>query len=314
MLNLGFPKGQFWAPFYFSFLLMIYLKVSKFFIRLFADDTFLCTQNKDLLLLEREVNTELIKVYKWLASNKLTLNMDKSKCMIISKKKKTSTMSIRINGKELKHCDSYKYLGVYIDKDLSWRPHIDHICKKISKACGALAKTRHYVCDDTLSSIYYALINSYVRYGVVTWGNASADTLQPLHTLTSRALKIMSSSPFGRVDVKPIYEYFKVLDVYQTFTLESGKFVYKSKNALLPLSNIASHFTREVTNHGLGLRNRNNAVSVVPVDLLSSYEQKSIQHRAGKIWDEIPECVKDSEFFGSFKRKYKKHLLGTGTE
>ena len=156
-------------------------QVSKFFIRLFADDTFLCAQNEGLWNLEREVNTELIKVYKWLVANKLTLNMDKSKCMLISKKRKTSNMVIRINGKELKHCESYKYLGVYFDKNLSWKPQIEHVCKKISKACGALAKTRHFVGEDTLVSIYYALINSYVRYGAVAWGNASTEVLQPLN-------------------------------------------------------------------------------------------------------------------------------------
>ena len=37
--------------------------------------------------LEREVNKELELIYRWLVSNKLTLNIKKSKFMIISKKK-----------------------------------------------------------------------------------------------------------------------------------------------------------------------------------------------------------------------------------
>ena len=182
-IKFGVPQGSILGPLLFLIFINDLPQASNFFIRLFADDTFLCAQNEDLLLLEKEVNRELTKVYKWLASNKLTLNMDKSKCMIISKKRKTSNMSIRINGKELKHCDSYKYLGVYIDKNLSWKPHIEHVCKKVSKACGALAKTRHYVNVDTLTSIYYALFNSYVRYGLASWGNASTETLHPLITL-----------------------------------------------------------------------------------------------------------------------------------
>ena len=220
-------------------------------------------------------------------------------------------MSIRINGKELKHCESYKYLGVYFDKNLSWKPQIEHVCNKISKACGALAKTRHFVDEDTLVSIYYALINSYVRYGAVAWGNASAEVLQPLHSLINRAVKIMSFSPFGRVATQPIYKYFNILNIDQTFTLEYGKFIFKSKNALLPISTIASHFTREVVSHVHGLRPRNTGVSIVPAELLSMYAQKSIQHKSAKIWDEIPETIRDAEFFGAFKRQYKKHLLST---
>ena len=57
-------------------------------MKLFADDTFLCAQNEDINLLEEEVNVEINKVYQWLVSNKLTLNVLKSKFMIISNKKR----------------------------------------------------------------------------------------------------------------------------------------------------------------------------------------------------------------------------------
>ena len=83
----------------------------KFYIKLFADDTFLCAKNKDLADLQRDVNTELDKVFIWLASNKLTLNTDKSKFMIVSNKKNIPNLSVKVNKLSLKSCDSYKYLG-----------------------------------------------------------------------------------------------------------------------------------------------------------------------------------------------------------
>ena len=94
--------------------------------------TFLCAQDDNIERLESTVNLELKKVYAWLASNKLTLNVSKSKFMMISSKKKTPNLSIFINDKPLEQCESYKYLGVFIDQNLSWKPHISHICKKIS--------------------------------------------------------------------------------------------------------------------------------------------------------------------------------------
>ena len=50
--------------------------------------------------------------------------------------------------------------------------------------------------------------------------------------------------------------------------------------------------------------------SIVP-ELLSTHTQKSIQHRAAKLWAEIPNVVRNKEFFGAFKRQHKKHLLST---
>ena len=72
---------------------------------------------------------------QWLAANKLTLNVSKSKFMIVSKKRKIHhQISVKINEEELEQCQSYKYLGVHIDKNLSWKAHIEHLCKKISKS------------------------------------------------------------------------------------------------------------------------------------------------------------------------------------
>ena len=73
------------------------------------------------LLLENDVNFELQKVYVWLASNKLTLNISKSKFMFFSNKKKVDhILDIKINGKSLEKSNSYKYLlGVIFDHDLT---------------------------------------------------------------------------------------------------------------------------------------------------------------------------------------------------
>ena len=38
-----------------------------------------------------------------------------------------------------------KYLGLLIDKNLSWKHHIDSIATKISKNVGLIAKLRYYV-------------------------------------------------------------------------------------------------------------------------------------------------------------------------
>ena len=59
---------------------------TNLFMKLYADDTFLCAQNKDIKLLENEVNFEINKVYDWMRSNRLSQIILKSKYMIISKK------------------------------------------------------------------------------------------------------------------------------------------------------------------------------------------------------------------------------------
>ena len=184
----------------------------------------------------------------------------------------------------------------------------------MSKACGALAKIRHYVNTDILRNVYFALVNSYLRYGIVAWGNASVLSMNPLQVLTNRALRIMSFAPFGPIDTDPIYHYFRILDVDQTFSLEQGKFIFKSINDLLPISNIASHFDteRSIIRHNYSTRSRNNSMytPIVPTEYLSSFAQKSISIKRHEVWASIPDQVKHSESYDCFKRNYKKFLLG----
>ena len=61
-----------------------------------------------------------------------------------------------------------KYLGILIDKNLTWQHHIDAFSLKISKTVGLLAKLRHFVPRQILLKIYQSLIYPYIT-GLAAW-------------------------------------------------------------------------------------------------------------------------------------------------
>ena len=98
------------------------------------------------------------------------------------------------------------------------------------------------------------------------------------------------------------------MDVSQIFSLETGKFMFKSKNGILPIITIANHFERQRAEHNHNLRNRTNSL-ITPFVLLSTFKQKSIHNRGLNLWNDIPESIRFSESFNIFKKDYKSHLL-----
>ena len=79
----GVPQGPVLGPFLFFLYtndLRRIAKKSTFY--LFADDTNIYFESSDLFHLQRTVNKELWKVRKWLESNRLVLNIDKTNFVI----------------------------------------------------------------------------------------------------------------------------------------------------------------------------------------------------------------------------------------
>lgn len=89
--------------------------------------------NGDLKTLESEFNEELSKVCTWLTVNKLTLNAEKSNYIIFHPRQKTLSFhpNIRIidsnsnTSQPLEIKKYFKYLGILINSNLSWKYHID---------------------------------------------------------------------------------------------------------------------------------------------------------------------------------------------
>ena len=62
-----------------------------------------------------------------------------------------------------------RYLGMLIDENLSMNSHNECISGRLRKANGALSLIRHYVPFSILRSIYYALFQPHIQYGLQIW-------------------------------------------------------------------------------------------------------------------------------------------------
>lgn len=155
----------------------------------FADDSNLFYRHKNIIDLQANVNDELNHINTWLCANKLSLNIEKSNFVIFRpyQRKLPIDINLNIRGKNLKQVEHVKYLGVFIDSNLSCKIHVDHLAKKMRESIGILSKMRYYTNSDILVRLYYALIYPFLIYALTTWENTYSTTLGPLVVLQKKS-------------------------------------------------------------------------------------------------------------------------------
>ena len=275
---------------------------------LFANDTSLFYSNNNIDHLEEIVNCELLKILNWLITNKLTLNTNKSNFMIIKprQRKLSKNVKLEINDEVLHEFECVKYLGVLIDKNLTWKEHIKYINTKVSKNTGILAKLRHFTPQDTLRNIYNAFISPFINYCTINWGGACATTLDPLNKSLKRAARII----FFKKQIahsRPLFKKFNSLKLDDTYKLECAKFMFDiSKGHCDDFFN--NYFQLSKDKHKIQTRQATSGKFSFS-KTRTKYKHSYITTSGVKIWNNIPFQTRNSPTKKLFAKHYKLILL-----
>ena len=300
-IKCGVPQGSVLGPLLFLLYINDITDSSKVFkFTLFADDTSLFYSHKNNPNAENIVNTELHKVSEWLAANKLSLNVDKSKLLYFSTFKSCYKLNLTINNETLKESNFTKYLGVLIDNKLLWTEQINAINLKLSKGIGLLAKIRHFVPKTVLRSLYFSFIHPHIEYNLLNWGMAAQTNLNSININMKKAIRIISFKDREEASV-PLFKEFNILPLDKCFQLKQAKFIWKLMNGYLPLS-IASNFKPHTTS--IGVRSQ----FPFPTPRLD-YARNHITFAGLKLWNDIPMKIKTIKFLKSFSKTLKSYFL-----
>ena len=105
--------------------------------------------------------------------------------------------------------------------------------KTISRNIGMLTKMKHYVPGYILYSLYCTLVLPYINYSILIWGNTCKTYLDKIFKLQKWAIRTILLQ-HNRSHTGPLFEKYNVLNVFDSFKLELGVFMYKHQTNLLP--------------------------------------------------------------------------------
>ena len=145
---------------------------------------------------------ELQRLDRWLKGNKLSLNVAKTRSMLITtKQKKYLTASNQASQPSIREdhieviCNT-KYLGVQIDENLTWKNEIKSVTEKAFCAIGFLKFAQYFLPKAIVKPLYTSIVEPHFQYCCSVWVCCnSADILQ-LQRLQSRGARIVTNSHF----------------------------------------------------------------------------------------------------------------------
>ena len=312
-IKCGVPQGSILGPLLFLLYINDIVMSSEIFkFTLFADDTSLFYSHKNEQDAIPILNAEFSKISNWLAANKLSLNVGKSKLLIFTNQKSRSTSTkpndtepsstqntakseLFINGEKLKEVDHAKYLGVLIDNKLKWNNQIDAINLKLSKGNGLLAKIRHYVPKSVLRSLFFSFINPHIDYNLLNWSMAASTKLDTVGNKLKKAVRIISFENYDTPST-PLFKNLNILPLSGAIKIKLAKFMWKLFNGLLPRS-ISANF------------HANPRTIISHHDSRLTSLERFVLFNGPKIWNEIPNSIKTKPSLNAFSKNLSKFYL-----
>ena len=325
-INCGVPQGSVLGPLLFLLYINDLPNISKVLnFYLFADDTNIYYESKSLKDLEKTINKELCKLYFWLNVNRLSLNIDKTNYIIFHPFNKPIKhhITIQINKKAISEKEFIKYLGVMMDSTLSWKYQILNISKKISRSIGVMYKLRPFLPLRVLKNIYYSLIYSHLIYAIEVWGSAFKTELDILLVLQKKASRLMTFNdtypivPGPLIPSDPLFiklETLKIMDIYK---YQVVKFIFKSIKKLTPI-NFHNWFITNYERCGVNINTRSNFNAdnskfiknlFIPFARTTNYGLKQLKVNGPRIWNELPNNIKNITSLTLFLRNIKLHYI-----
>ena len=168
---------------------------------LFADDLAVATQDSDVGKAREVSQQAAIEIESWASKWKMKLAAEKSETMLFTQWGKETDMEVPItlNGEVIKTSKQVTFLGVTLDRKLSFSKHVQGLRQKVKQRLRQLSALsgRTWGGDEgLLRSVYTTYIRSALEYAGGAWMPSASETaIQELGVEQNRAARTISAVP-----------------------------------------------------------------------------------------------------------------------
>ena len=130
---------------------------------------------------------------KWFKANSTKCNAKKFQFTILGKSTRQSII-LNINSIKIRESSSVILLGLTTDNRLTFKDHINILCRRASFKLHALRRIRKRLTTDEAKLLHNAFINSQFNYALIVWMCCYKQDYLKIENIQYKALKIVYNS------------------------------------------------------------------------------------------------------------------------
>jgi len=195
----------------------------------------------------------------------------------------------------LKQVDSLKFLGVTIDQHLTWKSHIQYICKKIRTSTGLIYHVSSFLPQKILIHLYYALINSNLSYCIESWGNALPTNIQMLKKIQNKVIRTIFNKTEGS---DALYKKANILTLDKLYQLRIAELAFKL-------------FENRPDPTSLPFITRHSLLALPLPPSITQIGHRRVEYQATACWNGLPNQIKLITDPYLFRKTLKQHLISS---
>ena len=262
---------------------------------LYADDIVMFHAGRASADIDNSLSSELEQIASWFNDSNLVINLKKSKteCVLYGTHQKISSASgfeVKLHGMKITVSTSYNYLGILMDKSLSYKEHIEKVLKKANSRGKLLSHIRQDLTPHAAETVYKVMIMPLLLYCNNIFIDMSPNKKQQFEKIQMRCLKIINGK---RNSVKlPSINHIR----NKMCAIE----VFKCLNGISP-----PHYKEYFKRLGHCKGTRGNDHSLLLLKVKSEAGRKTFGFLGAKIFNKLPNNMKTGSSIVKFKTACK---------